>query len=212
MNVQLWSAIISASISASVAGTVGVMTWKYNQATLREKRIAEKRENITKQLNEFYGPLISYLNITNALREIYTKDKPEGFRTLTYLLDPDQTYKTRQGSSKVVLTESDRLILGEIIEIEDKIELLVVEKGGLVDEPRLMFNHGLINGIETTGTSRLSLLAELIRHFRVLKLAYAGKLHGEVQRYKDFVFPTEINRVLRDKFEFLQRELNKLSK
>ena len=88
MNVQ-WSTIISAC-SVIVVGTVGFMTWRYNQATLREKRVAEKRASIAKQLNEFYGPLISYLNITKALHGIYTKDKPEGFRTLTYLLNPEQ--------------------------------------------------------------------------------------------------------------------------
>lgn len=210
MNPQLWSAVIAASISAAVAGTIGIMTWRYNKETLREKRVAEKRASIAKQLNEFYGPLISYLNITNALREIYTKDKPEGFRTLTYLLDPEQVYETNQGALKVALTESDRLILGEIIEIEEKIESLVVEKGGLVDEPQLMFNY--LNGTESARGSQLSLLAALIRHFRILKLAYTGKLHGEIQRYKDFVFPTEIKGVLRKKFESLHRELDKLSR
>lgn len=137
MEVQVAAAIIS----ASVAGTIGVMTWLHNRATLREQRIADKRRSIAKQLNEFYGPLISYLKITYSLYQIFSKDKPKGFRTLTYLLAPEQKYQTSQGLTEVILTESDRLILGEIIELEAKIESLVVEKGGLVDDAQLMFEY-----------------------------------------------------------------------
>lgn len=97
------------------------------------------------------------------------------------------------------------MILREIIEIEGKIELLVAEKGGLVDEPQLMFEYFLDIEAETSreSRSRPSLLTSLIIHFRVIK---------EVQRYQDFVYPREINEVLREKFESLHKELNKLSK
>lgn len=210
MEVQL----IAAIISAFVAGTVGIMTWLHNRATLREQRVAERRKSIAKQLNEFYGPLISYLKITNSLYQIYTKDKPKSFRTLTYLLDPEQEYETDQGLSKVILTESDRIILGEILDLESRIEMLVIEKGGLIDDPKLMFGHLPELRLEGLRRNRnqLSLLALLITHFRVLKLAYEGKLQGEVQRYQDFVFPREIEDVLREKFESLHRELNRLSR
>ena len=105
------------------------------------------------------------------------------------------------------------MILREIIEIEGKIESLVIEKGGLVDQPELMFEFPYIADFASRKSRNPpSLLASLITHFRVIKLAYEGKLYGEAQRYQDFVYPEKINEVLRKKFDCLHEELNDLSK
>ena len=164
MDVQ----IVAAIISAVVAATVGIMTWLNNRANLREQRVAERRKSIAKQLNEFYGPLISYLNITKSLYKIFIQDKPQGFRTLTYLLDREQKYEDGQEKKKIELSNSDKIILGEIIEIEKKIELLIIDKGGLVEDPKLMFDY--YEDVQLSRFNSSTSLATLITHFRVLRL------------------------------------------
>lgn len=121
--------------------TIGLMTFFYNRAALKEKKRSERRDLITKKLNEFYGPLLSYLNIVKALYQLFRANKPAGFRTLIFLLDRNQEYEMNGIKQTVVLSKSDEQLLKEIIEIEQKIEDLIVEKGGLVDDPALMFKY-----------------------------------------------------------------------
>lgn len=209
MDVQ----IIAAAISAAVAATIGVMTWANSRANLKERRISEKRRSLAKKLNEFYGPLISYLNITKSLRNILDSNKPPEFRTLTHLLDPEQEYDIGANQIKIELTESDRIIIGEIVEIERKIEDLIVEKGGLVEDKRLMFDYYEGAEFKTHYPTTISStsLANLITHFRVLRLAFEGKIVGEVERYKGFVFPRETVKLIHENYEKLHRELEALS-
>ena len=201
-------------ISATIALTIGVMTWLHNRATLREQLISERRKSIAKMLNEFYGPIISYLNVTKALFRLFAAGKPKGFRTLTHLLNPDQEYEVPNGRVRVELSRNDMQLLEELIDVEKKIESLVVEKGGLVDDERLMFEY--LPDVRYTDVElekgELSLLALLITHFRVLSLAYSGRIKGEVARYKDFVYPREIDAVLRGNREQLHRELDQLGR
>ena len=204
--------IVVALVAAAVALTTSLLTAKYSRATIHEQRMAEKRKIIAKKLNEFYGPFISYSNVTKALYRIFARGKPKNFRTLTYLLDPEQPYDTGSDNRKVTLSENDRKILEEILAVEEKIERLVVEKGGLVDDPRLMFDY--IPTPDRTDVhfekGEVSLLALLITHFRVLSLAYHGQIVGETNRYQDFVYPREVDGVVRERFEKLQNELTKL--
>jgi len=214
MDVQISAAIIS----ALVAGIIGIMTWLNGRATLKEQRVADRRKSIAKRLNEFYGPLISYLNITESLRRILGKDKPPGFRVLTYLLNPTQEYMVGNTNERVELTESDRIVLAEIVEIEKKIEALILEKSGLAEDPRLMFSYysaidlnGQTLNNQDYGTQELTSLTDLITHFRVLSLAFEGKLRGEVDRYERFVFPRGIVAILHENYNRLHRELKDLS-
>jgi len=212
MDVQ----IVTAMISAAVAATIGIMTWLNGRANLREQRISERRRSIVKKLNEFYGPLISYLNITKSLHTILIRGKPKGFRTLICLVEPEYEYDDGQNKVKARLTDSDRTIIGEIVEIEKKIESLIVEKGGLVDDRRLRSGYpsevGFHEHQSISPPPASTSLATLITHFRVLRLAYDGKLVGDVERYESFVFPREIHRLLDEKYEELKSDLEKLSK
>jgi len=146
------------------------------------------------------------------LFQIFSSGKPEQFRTLTYLLDPNQEYETENGHIKVTLTESDKDLLDQIIQIETKIEELIVSKAGLVDEPTLMFDYTPNPEITDVELKNTSLMAAAITHFRILKLACQGHFRGEVNRFKDFVYPRELNTKLEEKIKVLQEELDQLSK
>ena len=87
---------------------------------------------------------------------------------------------------------------------------MIIEKSGLVDDSRLMFDYyeeNVFNNQPPTSPDSTSLLATLIKHFRVLRLAYERKLRGEVDRYKRFVYPKKIDKVLYEKDGELHKQL-----
>lgn len=207
MDVKLTAVLIS----ASVALTIGFLTYFHNRSTQKEQKRSDKRKGIVKRLNEFYGPLASYLNVTKALHKIYSANKPKGFRTLTYLLNPDQEYESENRKIKITLNESDKELLKEIIKVEKQIEKLIIEKAGLIDQNALMFDY-LQDPLQTdVKLEDLSLLAIAITHFRVLRLANKGYFKGEGSRFKNFVYPKELDIKLQERIEELRSELEKLT-
>jgi hypothetical protein len=209
---KLLSAIIAAIISAGVALLIGLLSYFHNRATLRESKRAERRKVIEATLKEFYGPLLSYLNVIRALYRLFVADKPEDFRTLTYLLDQNQEYVIESGKVKVTLSESDKKLLSEIIETEKKIEDLIITKGGLVDDPSLTFDYVPDSRVTDVKLSKdkLGLLVIAITHFRILRMAYEGNFQNEVERFKEFVYPRELDAKVIGRIESLQQELKSL--
>lgn len=206
--------IVAAIISASVAATVGIMSWLNGRANLRAQSVAERRRSIAKMLNEFYGPLVSYLNITFSLNEVLKRGKPKGFRTLLHLINPDQEYESDGEKTKITLSKLDEVVLEEIIRVEEQIELLIIQKSGLVDDSRLMFER-FTSRNNAVDSSNLTSLGTLIAHFHLLRLAYEGKLGDEVDdigNYKIFVFPRDLERVVYENYNALHAELKGLGK
>ncbi len=206
MNIDL----IVAIISSSVAIVVLIVSSIYRSRELKEKRNTERRNEILKSLTEFYGPLISYLNVVKALYKIFSSNKPKNFRTLTYLLNPDQEYHTENGTEKIILSETDQKLIEEIIELERKVEELIITKSGLVDDDQLMFNYIPNSKITDVHLENTSLIATAIAHFRLLRMAYDGHFRGEVERFKNFVYPREFDVQIKEKMDKLQAELDLL--
>ncbi len=190
-NTVEFSAIYSAFITAGVVFLVGILTFLYNRASLAESKRKERRGSITKKLNEFYGPLNSYLKITVAFNDLLKKNKPQNFRTLIHLLNPSRTYENNQ---TIDWSESDKKIIAEIIDIEKKIEELVNSKSGLIDD-----------------SEQADLLAKAITHFRILRLAYNGEISGGVERFESYVYPRELDTSVEKKIKALKEELDKIS-
>lgn len=214
MDVQLLAAILSATISATAAVTIGTMSWFNGRANLEEVRITEARRSLAKKLNEFYGPVIAYLNLMKALRDILGEGKPPNFRTLTYLINPEQEYEVDGQKNKVILTESDKAIIKEILEIEKKIEGLILEKGGLVEDSRLMLDYYKQVDLATPSLEEPeepTSLAAMLAHFRVFRLAHDKEIFGAEDRYDKFVFPRGTANILNKKYIELHEELKKLN-
>lgn len=336
-NSMSWSDVIAAVsvgvafLSVGVALLVALLTFLNNRATLRESRRTERRKIIEQMINEFYGPLLSYLNIIKALHSLFAAGKPKGFRTVTYLLERNQEHENGTEKKDNILTESDKKLLANIIETEKKIEDLIIAKGGLADDPALTFdyvpdptetdtelgsplltansllnpkslieklknennplikhlrsrfdantnkllnsyaigtqpdqallntlvkdindrliennslydetafkqvklskdiktlakqslepnNQALLNRMllesafphEITKRLNLGLLAIAIIHFRILRMAYEGNFHKEVERFKDFVYPRELDAKILDRIESLRNEARNL--
>jgi hypothetical protein len=201
--------LIVAVAASAVAFVTLVLTTIYRARELGERRRAERRAEISARLEGFYGPLAAHLNQVAGLYHLLSAGKPEGFKILTYLLDPYQEYRTKLGKERVVLNEFDRELLEEIIAAQQQIEDLLLAKSGLVDDEALLFAY-LPEAHDSALQSSLSAAASA--HFRLLRLAYNGHFVGDAARYADFTFPETFTAYLKGKMEALHAETQALAK
>lgn len=205
---------VIALLGVGVAVLLGGASYLHTRRTHREGQIKDRKAAIEASLTEFYYPLLGYLNVSQSLFKIYHAGKPEDFRTLTYLIDPEITYATPSGPVHVELTPSDRQVLREILRIGRKIEELIVTKSGYVDDRELLFEYipdPKSVGIDPQVVRGQGLLAVTVTHLRLIRLAFRGVIQGQADRYKDFVYPRELNKRIFDKIESLRAEREWLS-
>jgi hypothetical protein len=164
-------------------GLVGILLgYLSSQRNLRLQNIEDERKEIYTKLNEFYGPCKQLLATSNLLKDVLKLNKPKGWRTLTALLNGEE------------FSTNDKIIYEQIKSITDLIENLRIKNSGLIDDPDLS---------ET--------LARAGAHFRIISAAYQGSLKGEVERFKDYVYPNKLNDMIDAKIISLQLRLNELN-
>lgn len=157
---------------------------------LRERKVSSA--TIAKEkIEKFYGPFNSLLEESRiiyghfALKEKNNISKAGGyFRTLRYLIQGNDLKNN-------VLDEHDRELLVQIIDISDKISILIEKNSGYVDNPEL---H--------------TLLGKLIAHYRILKCAAHGKLNKDNSDLEEIVFPLEINGALDNEIRKLKKTID----
>lgn len=217
-NPVVFAALISASALLIVNIVTQILqirsnnrTHEHNKKVLADKKLEEKRKEIYKKLDDFYGPFQQYLGKSSELYQIFIADKPADFRALTYFLDRTQLYDGK----RVMLTENDRAIFAEILSVGKQLEKLVLSKAGLVDDPTLRQDGSPATGdAAVTDVSRPrknGLLAVLTTHLFVIRLAYEEKLTGQIGVYKNYVFPRELPPIIEDNIARLNQELNTLN-
>ena len=202
--------VVSSIVTLAMQAYNNRKTNEYNLRILAEKKTEEQRKDIYKRLNEFYGPFQQYLNKSLELYRIFSANKPDGFRSLTYFLDREQQYA---GYGKVTLTKNEEAIFAEIISIGEKLEEIIVTKAGLVDDPILRQDFTEeASGQESTGISGSNgMLAFLGTHLLVMRLAYKGELQGDTQTYSKYVFPRGLPNVVENNITRLNKELERLN-
>ncbi len=179
-------------------------TTKENKKFVERNDLVEKRKEIEKKLNEFYIPLRNYLEQSKTLFKIFTKDKPKDFRTLTYLLNPQQKYEDKRIT--VQLNQNDKALLGIIIEIGERIENLIHEKGYLIgDDVEFVGNYQPSEGYKHIKYDNdLNLINLLISHIITIRLAFKEEIKGQVDKFEGFVFPNEINSKINTKIKNME--------
>lgn len=83
-------------------------------------------------------------------------------------------------------SENDKKLLNAIIEIGKKTDELILTQGGVVQDSRLR-----------------KLLDKVTTHYTLIDLAAKGELKGDKERFKNFVFPEEIDAEI-------EQEMNRL--
>ena len=180
-----WTTVISSSGAVAIGILALLYSNRQSKNALNAKKDEEKRIDINRKLNEFYGPLYQLRKKSNLIyekfREKYNSDP--NFSTLTYLLDGKK------------FVGNDAILLEEIIQIGKKCEELIHDKAGLIDDHHL----------------RINIIPRATTHFLILRLAHQNALVGEVEKFRNWTFPKELDDLLEARRKVLEAELNSLN-
>jgi hypothetical protein len=129
----------------------------------------QERAELTRRLTTFLGPLKQQLDLAYVLYQRLCQGDPErrtreGFRTLVALLSGE------------TFSDNDRAILDELVATTSRVRELIMGAQGHVDDPAV-----------------LHALSVAAAHFRLLELAAAGKIKGEVTRFESSTYPRELD-------------------
>lgn len=165
-------------------GLVGVLLAFYTSVmAIKNKQHDDERAEIYKKLNEFYSPFEQLRKKSFRLYQLFTEGKDDSFRTLPALLRGDK------------FSENNQKLLEEIIRIDEKLEKLILDKSGLIDQGEIR-----------------DLLAKAATHFHIITQAFNGQLHGEPDRFNNYVFPRELDGKISEQINTLKERLNKLNR
>lgn len=187
-SVQFLQPTVIAAIIAAFVSLPGIVM---NIRSQKVQKVQSERNEIYKKLNDFYGPVRLLLRNSDELYKLLKisvqKRMVEGdnYRTLPYILDGNEFNKTEDA------------LIKRIIEIGKKIEEIIEQNAGLIDDDDL--NEEMIS---------------LSTHIRILRMAYNGDFRqgkDSIELLKDRTFPNEITgkvNVTFNKFKVRLDELN----
>ncbi|WP_299313277.1 hypothetical protein [uncultured Aquimarina sp.] len=200
-----WVAFLGTLIIAAISIWQNYLIRKDTKKAENRKRIQTEKLGYEEKLKKFYIPLRTYLENSKTLYKIFRKNKPQDFRVLTYLLNPEQLYDGK----KVMLSTSDRAILDKVFEIGKKIEKLIYESSYLIGDdkefiqkyiPREEYSH-------LPYEKDMTILSLLVSHIIVIRLAYNSKLiDADWKTFESFVFPNEVNIRVDEKIDYLKKK------
>ena len=120
------------------------------------------------------------LRRNEILYSIFIDKKDSNFRTLVELIKGTEFDK------------NDKALLWEILEINKQINDLIVKNMDIIKEDK-------------------NLSAEINKasvHFTLMELAYNKKISGDSDRFKDHVYPRELQEKIEEKIKKLNKEIN----
>lgn len=177
-------ALIGAIIAAVVSIIALIINYRITNQTLRHG-VAREFGKISvelkiRQLNELYGPLRLLIeqNRHLALRLRQGKGDPMEWRLLDHI-------------SEVLGDPQDKAIVNEIIEIDGKIEQLIINNGGLV---------------RTLGPPESFSL--FLGHYKILKLAIDGKETPQIKEFE--YYPRQLNDDVNNAFDAIKLEVDEI--
>ena len=170
------------ALAPLIVALIAVFAVNYQKKTEYKYSIkAYDRQLIIRRLNDLYGPLQLLRRISDELHQIFKNG--ENFKTLSVLIEG----RRFEGNDKVVLQE--------IIKIGDSCVDIIKNNSGLIDD----------------ATLRDQYLPKLLTHYFLMKNAFDGNLNGEVCRFEEFTFPSEIDQLLDKRVNELNAEMKKLT-
>jgi hypothetical protein len=166
-----------------LVGLAGVLLAFYvNYQALISKKREDERNEIYKKINEFYSPFEQLRKKSFRLYGLFKGTRGDDFRTLPALLKGEK------------FNDNEQELLEEIINIDQRLENLIIDKSGLVDQQNLR-----------------DLLAKAATHFHIISQAYKGRLKGEPERFADYVFPRELDEKVSEQINLLKARLKELN-
>jgi hypothetical protein len=125
------------------------------------------------------------------------------------LLNPSQKFGIE--NIEVVLNVNDKSILTKIFEIGEQMENLIYNKSYLIgDDNEFVKAYSPREKYKNYPYEKdMTILSLLISHIVVIRLAFEGKLTGDLERFEGFVFPNEINDRVDEAIEKLNSKIRK---
>lgn len=211
-----FSAEVNASIITFIATLIvaafsiqqNYLTRRDNKNNIKRIELIEKKQIIENKLNEFYIPLRHHLEHSNTLYKILKKDKPNDFKTLIYLLERNS--KKSDDVAKFKLNKNDISLIKAILKIGKNIEKLIHEKSYLIGDDNEFVKEYVprIEFANETYEKNMTLLSLLSSHIVTIRMAFNDDLSGQINKFKGFVFPNEVNIRVNEKIDELENKLN----
>jgi len=139
------------------------------EATLWQKANEVELRAIQERLDKFYGPLSILLKTDDQFAQDIRSRQPEGYRLLVKLFDPLWVQSLSPGDQKLVE--------------------LICERGVVLEQ----FIHDNAAGVDK---ELVPYLSRATAHFRILYLAYKHELGTDWERFKDYAYPRQLDKVL----------------
>ena len=175
--------LVGLALTAVVSILAIIATSRQTARTLRQAAARDilrvSLEVKQRQLNELYGPLRSLLDQNRRLASMLREGKA----------DPDK-WRLLDHITEVVGNPQDKAIVDEIMNIDRKVEDLILNKAGLVRGPRPPESFGLFLG-----------------HYKLLKLKWEGKENLGVKEYQ--YYPRRLNEDVDKDYEAIKSEIDK---
>jgi hypothetical protein len=174
--------LIGTVLTASVSIVAILVNYYSTRRTLRHGTALDigkvSLELKMRQLNELYGPLLFLVeqNRRLAMKLREGKGDPDKWRLLDHITD-------------VLGNPQDRAIVDLIVDIDAKVENLIISKAGLVHAARPPESFELFLG-----------------HYKVLKLALEGKETPKVREFE--YYPRNLNEDVKKAFETIKKEID----
>ena len=161
-------------------------SWYQLKSIEKQKKDENRRNEIYKKLNSFYGPYIHLRKKSYILYQKFQKKyraQDPNFSTLKYLLKGE------------TFDENEKALLKEIIDLGTTCEKLIHANAGLIDDEDL----------------RSNLIPRASTHYLLIRLAYEGSLKGDMDNFIDSSFPVEIDAKLEKRKLELETQLRELN-
>ncbi|WP_298754864.1 hypothetical protein [uncultured Psychroserpens sp.] len=172
---------------------------------LMYEEIKDKKLVVEKKLSEFYYPMKNYLRRSKSAYTIFTSNKPEEYRTLEHLLDKEKLFN----NEKIELSDNDKVLLKRIFFIGEEIENLISEKCHLIfDDSEFMGTYIPSEGYEDYNyPNDESLISMTQNHLSFIRDAFYGELSEDLERFKLYVYPRELNSRITAKIDELENKV-----
>lgn len=150
---------------------------------INQKSNEEELQQLKTKLEVFYGPFLLLSEANNLLhRDLRARVNPD-LRLLTALLEPRWITELDAG---------DQTIVGEICRNGKELEKMIADHAGLVDEKVLPY------------------LARASAHYRMLFLAYEGKLGSNPSSFERYIFPLAMPKVVALEVDRIKKRRDRL--
>lgn len=186
--------LIAVVLTASVSICAMWVNYRITNRTLRHSAARDigkiSLELKIQQLNELYGPLLLLIEQNRRLAQKLREGKR---LTIRLREDKSQPKKWRllDNLPEVLENPKDKAIVDAILEIDSKIESLIINKGGLVRSPGPPESFNLFLG-----------------HYKILKLAVEGEERLHVAEFE--YYPRKFNDDVKEAYQAIKNEIDEI--